>query len=204
MFLKTKKKSCVFATTLFLTLILSLFFRSNADAQRRHSRNELNYGVSSSFFYTGSGFGLNCDLNFYAEANQQIFGAGLLLDGYKNYLSGLNAYYKYTIANNPRIFTKNEINGLDLFVQGKILLRVTPVNYVTNNIDITQSDYRSTIEFLVGPGARYWIDKNFMIDLSTGLDFYINSPKKEKTHSDDQKSPGGVSFFVQLGVCYQL
>lgn len=204
MFLKPNRKNqSLFAMIFFLTLCL-FFCNSNLEAQKRHSRSDLYYGLSSSLFYTGSGFGVNYDLNFYAEANQQVFGAGLLLDGYKNYLSGINAYYRYTITSNPQLFTRNEINGLDIFIQSKVLLRVTPVDYLATNNSIFQSDYRSTIEFLLGPGARYEINKNFKIDFSTGLNFYINSPKKESIHLQEQKSPGGISFYFQLGASYQF
>jgi hypothetical protein len=199
------KKGIILSFT-FLLLISSL----NLNAQRR-SKNKIGYGLYTSVPYTASGYGVNYDLNFNAIANKQRFGVGVLMVTSKEILSGANAYYRYNFAENPRLFTRRSIVGLDFFVQAHLIWRVTPVTYseyIANPINksmtlVGRKDYISAIEFLVGPGAQYSFNQNFSVDFSIGVGNYLNSPKFNDW--DPQKrGASGLNYSCRLGLGYRF
>ena len=199
--------------TLF-AIILLLFISSLSLNAQRKSKNNVGYGIYSSGLYTNSGYGVNYDLNLNVMSNKQRFGVGLVMVTSKEILSGADAYYRYTFFENPRIFTKRAIVGLEFFMQAQLIWRATPVEYsnyeqTTNSenkptISIKNNkDYISAIEFVIGPGVHYWIDTHYSVDLSLGIGRYVNSPKFGPWDTE-KGGASGIDYSCRIGVGYRL
>lgn len=199
-------KSSILLSCVFFLLINSI----NVDAQRK-SKNKVAYGIYSSVLYTNSGYGLNYDLNFNVISNKQRFGVGLLMVTTQEILSGADLFYRYNIVENPKIFTKRAIAGLEFFMQAHLMWRVSKV-YIIDEVRVDNSitgykinnDYISAIELLIGPGVHYWINPNLSVDLSLGIGEYVNSPRFEPFWNDQQKGKSGLDYSCRIGLGYKF
>ncbi len=201
--------------TLFVAFSFALLITCfNTNAQRK-SKKKVGYGVYTSSSYTDSGYGVNFDLNFNVISNKQRFGVGMVMVTTPEILSGANAYYRLNIVENPKIFTKRPITGLEFFMQAQFIWRVTPTNYFEyiNKLDsngkiigvdyVERNEYVSAIEFLIGPGVHYWITPNISADLAFGVGRYVNSPKKEEWFLEN-RGASGLNYSVRIGLGYKF